>query len=268
MRFSAQIFNNVEMISKLTPLTSDEARQFTLPDRIIPTSEQSADYLNLRMLMKEWCEGKHQVSAEVYKIVSQKLEDYRCNYDWRDQTVTGKDGRVGLVNAAGEDILLPFYYEIPVRYASINCALPYIPVVREGKYALASTKGVETCSNILASPYEYDDAFPLPFSDGRYYAVRHGDKWRILQPFVFKPHDGIEPLCDYIIDNIYPALAGKSYNVIGWPVESSGKWGLLLNNRFIAPEYDDFSIDFETEIISLIRNGEVVKTIDNADFPF
>lgn len=285
MWFSAQTFGNGEMIRNLTPLTSDEARQYartarplkastgdgSQPEpRIEPTDEQIQEYQHLRHRVAEWNEGRNgQIPGGLYRQISRKVEDYRCNNDWRDRIVKDKLGRKGLVSAFGDPVLPTAFHEIPERYASINCLIPYIPVVRDGRYALASTKDAEISEGALATPYEYDDAFLLPFSNGRLYAVRKGERWRILSPLPVHPYNGIEPLCDYIIDRIYPLISSRDGEVIAWPFEADGRFGIIMLHRYIAPDFDDFRMDYESGVIDLINNGSVVKTIDiNEELPF
>ena len=289
MWFSARTFGTGEMVRHLTPLTSDEARRYareyqpmkaypedydgrtdTREPRIIPTEEQTMEYQVLRYRMSRWDQGLDGgIPVEMYRYVSRKVEDYRCNYDWRDRIIEDKRGRKGLESAFGELVLPTAFQEIPERYTSINGLIPYVPVVKDGRYALASTKDAETSDGTPATPYEYDDAFMLPFSNGRLYAVRSGAKWRILKPFIRNPYDGIMPLCGYIIDRIYPVIADRHGDTIVWPIEADCKFGLIMNNMFVMPEYDDFSMDYETGLIKLINAGDVAKAIDiNEGLPF
>lgn len=272
MWYSAQTCGNGDMIRKHPPLTSEQARHHIPIERTMPTEQQTQEYMHLRNLLVQWNSGKDgQIPVELYRAVSQKVEDYRCNYDWRDRITTGKHGRKGLVSAWGDRILPELYHEIPERYTSINCLIPYIPVVRNGKYALASTQDADiTETPILATPYEYDDAFMIPFSNGRLYAVRMGEKWRVLTPVGgLKPYRGLEPLCDYVIENIYPAVSDVTGEIVIWPVEADGKFGLIMPDDFIAPEYDDFNMDYESGNIELLVAGNVARRIEmKGDLPF
>lgn len=260
-----------ELIERCEPLTSPENRykaRNLVPmkaypyepkgeprerePRIIPTHEQAEEYEMLRMQL---CTYQHKsIPVEMYRAVSRKVEDYRCNYDWRDQIIE-KDGNKGLISAFGSMVLPPVFREIPERYSSIYGEVPLIPVMLGYKYALA----VAGCEEVLATPYEYDDAFLIPFSNGRFYAVKIGEKWAVLK---YDDRFGLRTITDFTLDAIYPIVANRDAETRIFPTVSEGKFGFVSDMHYIKPEYDDFEMDDFTGDVKLYKDGEVTEIID------
>lgn len=222
--------------------------------RIMPTNEQAEEYEILRMQL---CTYQHKsIPVEMYRAVSRKVEDYRCNYDWRDQIIE-QDGNKGLISAFGSMVLPPVFREIPERYSSIYGEVPLIPVVLGNKYALA----VAGKEKVLATPYEYDDAFLIPFSNGKFYAVRMGEKWAVLK---YDNKLGLRALTDFILDAIYPVVANRDAESRIFPIVSGGKFGFICDMHYIKPEYDDFDMDDFTGDVKLYKDGNVTEIIDTS----
>lgn len=224
--------------------------------RGIPSKEQAEEYEFLRHKLISY--QNKSVPVVLYRAISRKVEDYRCNFDWRDQVIEN-EGRKGLVSAFGEVILPPEFFEIPERYSSIYGEVPLIPVGLGNKYALAHTGE----SGALATPYEYDDAFLIPYSEGMFYGVRIGLKWAVLK------YDslGLRDITGFVLDAIYPALVNDNYETRIWPVMSDGKWGFISPKHYIAPEYDDFMMDSHTGNVTIYKDGHEVEKIET-ELPF
>ena len=260
-----------ELIERGAPLTSPEIRHkarnlvpmkaypyehkgepLEREPRIMPTNEQAEEYEMLRMQL---CTYQHKsIPVEMYRAVSRKVEDYRCNYDWRDQIIE-QNGNKGLISAFGSMVLPSVFREIPERYSSIYGEVPLIPVVLGNKYALA----VAGKEKVLATPYEYDDAFLIPFSNGRFYAVRMGEKWAVLK---YDNKLGLRAITDFILDAIYPIVAERDAETRIFPIVSGGKFGFISDLHYIKPDYDDFEMDDFTGDVKLYKDGEVTEIID------
>lgn len=233
--------------------------------RIVPTNDQAEEYEILRQLI-----GSYQyksIPVELYRAVSRKVEDYRCNYDWRDQIIE-KDGNKGLISAFGSMVLPPVFREIPERYSSIYGEVPLIPVMRGYKYALAVSQ-IDVYSKSpgadkekeLATPYEYDDAFLIPFSNGKFYAVRIGEKWAVLK---YDKQFGLRTITDFVLDAIYPIVANNDAESRIFPIVSGGKFGFISDMHYMKPEYDDFEMDDFTGDVKLYKDGDVIEIIDTS----
>ncbi len=282
---SASIFGKgTELIERGEPLTSpamrhkarnlvpmkaypyeSDGKPFEREPRIIPTNDQAEEY---EILRQQICTYQYKsIPVEMYRYVSRKVEDYRCNYDWRDQIIE-KDGNKGLISAFGSMVLPPVFREIPERYSSIYGEVPLIPVVLGNKYALAvsqidvysKSSGAEK-EMVLATPYEYDDAFLIQFSNGKFYAVRLGEKWAVLK---YDNKFGLRAITDFILDAIYPIVSTRDAETRIFPIVSDGKFGFISDMHYIKPEYDDFEMDDYTGDVNLFKDGNVTEIIDTS----
>lgn len=165
---------------------------------------------------------------EIVALVDQDHEYVRMHLDVRNRHMISADGRIGLLDVCGNELIPAEFDEIPER-------LPFYyrthlsPVVKNGKYYIYDIENKKLLTRGYDRIFRYFDT-TIPY----FVAEDHGKKGLL-------DGEDCHELTPIELDEIYTTLEHDSFV----PMQKDGKWGGYWDGIYCNPIFDKMETESE-----------------------